>query len=369
MDAVSRRPNNDSLQQEMVRDPYLQHSQSADARRIHMFNKYVSHIDPMDWARENRDIAFLQLRNKVRSEMGCSLKEAHQIAVGLERDFASALYWAVDKQLRPMAAKAMLDAADRLERLADDPQACSELLDSSAERLSSDLGDQTAKLQAYGLTREQAAGLAIQLKNFGPIRTMHKLLSPGGLSMHKSDPMSLADFQQSLRRSAEEMRSFTADLRHNRSRPMLETFPAFAQGFRQGIDNDSFLAYVLDNHATIRGWEKRELDNLARCREGLHSEKWLKNSLKNAGTAVGVWVAKAPAAGNLATCISVANDLEEVMDADRQARRPDELSYLAGGMSEQIFLEKSHQADHDLGVAIFGAILENAVWASVTPGT
>jgi hypothetical protein len=368
MGSVDRRLDTDGIQQELVRDLYLQHSQSADARRIHMFNKYVSRIDPMDWARENRDIAFLELRNKVRSEMGCSLKEAHQIAVGLERDFASVLYWAVDRMLRPMVAEALVGAADRLERLADDPQTCKELLQKIVEELSSDLGDQTAKLQAYGLTREEATGLAIHLKNFGLNRTMRELVSPGGLSMHKSDPMCLADFQQSLRRSAGEMRTLAANLQRNRSVPVLEIFPAFAEGLSQGIDSNSFLAHVMDNHASIRGWEKRELDNLARCREGIHSEKWLKNCLKNAGTAVGTWLAKAPAVGNLTTCISVASDLKEVMDDDRKARRPVELSYQIGGMSEKVFLEKSRQADHDLGVAIFGVVLENAFWASVTPG-
>ncbi|HUU03958.1 MAG TPA: hypothetical protein VM425_21155 [Myxococcota bacterium] len=357
MESINRNRNVDNVQKDVVRDRYLSHDSHRDAQLIHMYEKYASRIDLGAWARESRDLSFIMLRKNVHDELGCSMKEAHEIAQHLEENIGYAVYRAADMKIRPVVAGALRNAAERLDGIANDKQACTALLDKLEAGLSSDLRDETAKLQAYGLTREQAAGMAVQLKNFGSKSSMQKMLSAHGCAMYKGDSMHLADFQAALRRSAGELRALAADLPHNRSVPVFEQFPALTKGLRAGIDKHSFLAYVLDNHEKMYALEKSEMQNLGRIRSGRHGDKWVKRCMLDLGTAIGAKLAMAPGIGTAMTAIGTAGSLKSLMDADQLSRRPDELSYLARGVSEQRFLEKSHQADSELGQKIVTSIL------------
>ncbi len=360
VESINRRRNIDNLQREVVQDRYLRQDSHRDTQLIHMSEKYASRIDLGAWARESRDFTFYTLRDKVRGELGCSMEEAHEIAHKLEENIAYAVYRAADVRIRPEVAKALRRAAKHLESIAGNEQACAALIDKLEAELSSGLVDETAKLEAYGLTREQAAGMAVQLKNFGAGRAVRKMESRPGLAMYKAEALHLSDFRAALLRRAGELRSLAKDLPHDRSLPVFERFPELTRGLRQEADKHSFLAYVLDNHEKMYALEKGEMHNLGRMRNNCLDDKWLKRCMLDIGTAIGAKLARVPGIGNALTAIGCAASIETLMAEDQLSRKPSQLSYLAGGMSEKQYLQESHRADSELGQDIVISILYDA---------
>jgi len=352
------RPFTDQILTRLVKDPYLQQDLNVeDQHLLHVANKFVDQVDLGNWARQSRDLAYLSLREKVSREFGCDTRKANKIAVRFERYLAYAVYRKADGLVREQAGKILTEAAGQLEKVALDPDASIKLLGELVRQMPNEPKALEAELEAYGLSREKATGLALQLINKDLPKVAFDLKSDQGLCMHKTRPLGLAEFQAGLLLKARELKTLAGLLPKERSIRVFEDFPALTESLLNSakeVDSRSFLVHALEKHAEWQQLERNELNNLAGIRHSLPQERdqLTKMILADVGTSIFSSFAGVKTFDKVLSITQIGSSLSsEVENSDRKLGIK-RLSLLSKGMTHQQFYEAQLENKRELGKSL-----------------
>ncbi|MBW1809567.1 MAG: hypothetical protein JRJ87_15340 [Deltaproteobacteria bacterium] len=352
------RPYADQLLTSLVKDHYLQQDLNVeDQHLLHVANKFVDQVDLGKWAKQSRDLAFLSLREKVSHEFGCDTRQADKIAVRLERYLAYAVYRKADKQVREQASKILAQTAGQLEKVALEPDACIKLLGELKRQVPDEPKALEAELEAYGLSREKATGLALGLINKDLSKVASDLKSDQGLCMHKTKPLGLAEFQAGLLVKSQELKTLAGLLPKERSIRVFEDFPALTEGLLNAakkVDSKSFLVHAIEKHAEWQRLERNELNNLAAIRHDLPIERdrLTKMILADVGTSIFSSFAGIKTFDKVLSVAQLGSSLDSVIENSDRKLTVKRLSLLSKGMTHQQFYEAQLENKRELGKSL-----------------
>jgi hypothetical protein len=367
-------PETNRVLSNLVQDKYLQKELPVDDQQlIHVANQYASEIDLNRWASESRDLVFLDLREKVRKETGCTAREAHQVAIRLERHLAYAVYRKADALLRQHAVQLLRDAASHYAHIASDPAICTEWLGNQLGKLHGEPESLRAEFEAMGLRPEEAAALVIHLKNRKPENVIEDLRSPGGLASHKGEPLTLERFRQGIADRVAQLKSLAASLPNSRDISMFESFPATAElmrGMARQMDDRSFLVHALESNEDFRRIEGPELANLQRLRQGGagRPDGWTDRIMLDLAN-ISFWsMIKAQTTGVILGVLPAAQSMHDLVESEDSSLAVSSLSRLSGAMSHEQYLRARTEAKRVIGRKIMGHILWQTMATLATGG-